>query len=429
MALEDYKVDMMRCEKDSICKFVPLMLFKTKEFSEICPSIMRYNFHTYSVSGRLFAALGFLRGRHSYSDSLLDMIYNCQLCGACDVACKAVRDLEPLEAILEWRVRCVEDGQILPQFMPLMDGLRKEDNMMQGLKADRGKWAKGLGVKDLARKSANVCFHAGCRYSFDEELWPTLQGAVKLLQKAGVDFGIFGNEEACCGGRAYEMGYQGELTKYMEHNIEAWSKAGVKEVVTPCADCYAAFKAWYSRFGNRVEVFHITEYLDKLIKEGKLSLTTEVPLVVTYHDPCHLGRLSERYLYSSPGKPYIVEEKKVRGQICCVYDPPKPWRRGLKGVYEPPRDVLRSIPGLRLNEMERIKSWALCCGAGGGVIDSNPDFAHWTANKRVEEAKSTGAEAMVTSCPWCKRNFRDALKESGEKLEIYDVVDLVLQAV
>lgn len=169
------------------------------------------------------------------------------------------------------------------------------------------------------------------------------------------------------------------------------------------------------------EVLHITEYLDLLIKGGKIKPIKKVPLKVTYHDPCHLGRLSEPYL------PWVGVERKVLGQI-VIKDPPKEFRRGTNGIYEPPRAVLQSIPGVELVEMERIKEYAWCCGAGGGVKEAYPDFALWTAKERVEEAKATGAEALVTACPWCERNFRDALGQNGDKMKLYDVVELLLEA-
>ena len=153
--------------------------------------------------------------------------------------------MEPLEAIRELRVKLVEDGQLLPQHMPLIDNLRKEDNMMMKPKAERGKWAEGLDVKDLTKETAEVVFHAGCRLSFDEELWKVARTAVTLLKNAGVDVGIMGKDETCCGGRAYDMGYRGEFTKYAENNIEAWNNAGVKTVVTSCSDGYFTFKRLY----------------------------------------------------------------------------------------------------------------------------------------------------------------------------------------
>jgi Fe-S oxidoreductase len=296
--------------------------------------------------------------------------------------------------------------------------------MMRGKKADRGNWAEGLDIKNITEAPAEVYFHAGCRYSFDESLWPQIRAAASLMKKAGVDFGIGGSDENCCGGRAYELGYLGEFTKYAENNLDMLKTAGIKTVVTACAEGYHAFKVLYPKLAGAegLEVLHITEYLDLLIKAGRLTPSRKVPMTVTYHDPCHLGRLAE------PWVPWEGEEKTVFNQM-YIYDPPKPWRKGTYGVYEPPRDVIKSIPGVSLVEMERIKEYAWCCGAGGGVIDAYPDFARWTALERIEEAKATGAEAMVTACPWCRSNFADALSESGDNLKILDIVELLDMAV
>jgi len=129
-----------------------------------------------------------------------------------------------------------------------------------------------------------------------------------------------------------------------------------------------------------------------------------------------------------PFVPWEGVETKVFTQM-YIYDPPKPWRKGTYGVYEPPRDVIKAIPGVELREMERIKEFAWCCGAGGGVIDAYPDFAEWTANERIGEAENTGAEAIVTACPWCKRNFTDAINANGSPLKVYDIVELIEQAI
>jgi Fe-S oxidoreductase len=142
---------------------------------------------------------------------------------------------------------------------------------------------------------------------------------------------------------------------------------------------------------------------------------------VTYHDPCKLGRQGEPYV------PWNGKEKKIFGQA-VAYDPPRPRYSGAFGVYGPPRDILRAIPGIELVEMERIKECAWCCGAGGGVYESYPDFARTTANDRIEEAVATGARALVSACPWCERNFTDAMASRGAKLEILDVVTLAGRA-
>lgn len=424
MALEEYLKDMLRCPRCSECKWIPLSQVKSWRFAQVCPSIGKYNFHAYSGGGKLIMGLSMLTNRVTYTDEFLDILYRCQMCGACDVSCKSNRDMEPFAITQELRIKAVEDGQLLPANMVVIEGLRKEDNMMQAKKAERGKWCESLNVKNITQDKAKVYYHAGCRTCFDEELWPEARSAVNILKKAGVDVGVSGKEENCCGGRAYELGYIGEFTKYAESNIEMLRNAGIETVVTSCADGYYTFKVLYPKIVKKLdfEVLHITEYIDQLIKEGKLKLSKKVPMTITYHDPCHLGRLGEPYI------PWTGVEKKVFNQM-YIYDPPKPWRKGTNGIYEQPRDVIKNISGSVLLEMERIKEYAWCCGAGGGVKDSYPDFAIWTALERIEEAKATGAEAMITACPWCKRNFKDALEESGERLKIYDIVELVEQAI
>jgi Fe-S oxidoreductase len=393
-------------------------------FMEGCPSVSRYNWHAYSASGKFNMAYSLLQGRIGISDAFLDVLYKCHMDGSCDISCKVQQDIEPLQLMQELRIKCIEDGQTLPAHMIVIEGLRKEDNMMQSLKADRGKWAEGLDVKILTHERAEVVFHAGCRYSFDEELLPVVRGGLTLLKDAGVDIGIMGVDEACCGGRAYELGYAGELIKYAEHQMETFRTAGVKTLVTPCSDCYACFKVLYDKIGKKlgIDVFHVTQYLDLLIKEGRLKLTKEVPITVTYHDPCHLGRLGEPWIH------WHGKEVKAMGPM-IIHDPPKKYRRGANGIYEPPRDILKSIPGLRLVEMYRIKEYAWCCGAGGGVIDAYPDFAIWTGSERLREANAVGAEAIVSACPWCKRNFLDAAKETYDKIKIYDIIELVQKAI
>jgi Fe-S oxidoreductase len=166
----------------------------------------------------------------------------------------------------------------------------------------------------------------------------------------------------------------------------------------------------------------MVQFVDQLVKEGKLKLTRPVNMKVTYHDPCHLGRLGEPYV------PWNGKEKKIFGQAVC-YDPPRPKYNGAWGVYEPPRDILKAIPGVQLVEMERIKEAAWCCGAGGGSREAYPEFSRATANERIDEAQSTGADAIVTACPWCERNFIDATDANGIKMQVFDVIELVGQAI
>ncbi len=398
----DMRKILWNCSRCSCCKWIDSWEVKQARFARVCPSAAKYLFDAYSCQGRHDVGLAIMDGRLKYEDSpkILEIFYKCDTCGGCDASCKRHRDTEPIRMLLDMRAKLVEDGQLLPQHMPVIESLRKEDNTMMGKKADRGKWAEGLDVKDLTSDTADVVFHTGCHIAFTPELWNLGRNSIQILKKAGIDVGIFGKDEVCCGCKSYDMGYRGTYTKYAEHNIEAWTRAKVKTVVTACADGYWAFKRLYPESGLKIEVYHIVEYIEMLIKEGKLKFTKEVPLTVTYHDPCHLGRRANVY---QPGKAII-------------------------GVYDSPRNVIKSIPGVQLVEMLRIKEYAWCCGAGGGVREAFPEFTMFTAGERIEEAMTTGAEAIVTACPWCETNFSEATAEKGVKLQVLDIVDLVAQA-
>jgi len=330
-------------------------------------------------------------------------------------------DMEVMEPIQEFRIKCVEDGKTHPVLDKVIAGLRENGSTVP-VTGKRGDWAAGLNLKDATKEKVDVLFHVGCLISYDKKLQRLARATAKILQKAGVDFGIAADAETCSGGRAYQMGYREDFLSQAKKNMALIKQAGVKTVVTACADGYQAFKVLYDKFKLKgdLEVLHISEFIDRLSRSGRLKLQKKVDLSVTYHDPCRLGRL---------GEPWIQwVGKKIPGDR-FVFDPPKTYRRGTHGVYEPPRDVLKSIPGVRLTEMTRIKEYAWCCGAGGGVAESNAEFAQWTARERIEEAESTGAEALVTACPWCEKTFDQAISDTGSELKVYDIVELVETAI
>jgi Fe-S oxidoreductase len=421
MAIEQYLGDMEMCCRCSACKHIPMQMVRDSRHSYACPSISRYNFHAYSGSGRMIIGRAAVKNGFKYTDKLLDIVYNCQMCGACDISCKYAMDMEVLEPINEFRIKCVEDGHANPALDKVLNGLRKTNSMVP-VKGKRGDWAAGLGLKDATKEKVDVLYHVGCLTSYDKDMQKLAKAAVKIMQKAGVNFGIAGNAETCCGGRAYQMGYKDDFLAQAKKNMALIKKAGIKTLVTGCTDGYQTFKVLYDKFdlkGN-LEVLHITEYIDKLIKAGKLKLGKKVDITVTYHDPCRLGRLGEPWIH--------WKGKKIPGEK-FIFDPPKTYRRGTNGVYAPPRDILQSIPGITLLEMDRIKEYSWCCGAGGGVNDSNPAFALWTAQQRIAEAEATGARALVSACPWCEKTFGEAVKVSGSGLKVYDIVELVARAI
>jgi Fe-S oxidoreductase len=231
-----------------------------------------------------------------------------------------------------------------------------------------------------------------------------------------------GEREMCCGGRVYSMGYKNEFAHFARANIKAWDAAGVKTVVTSCADCYHAFKRLYPQLGSQVEVLHTVEFMDRLIKEGKLTFRSEIPMTVTYHDPCHLGRQGEPYV------PWNGVEKKIKNQI-VVYEPKRPRYNGAWGVYDLPRELLRSVPGVELVEMERIREYSWCCGAGGGVreayefsvdrrrrIMTKSQAKHWSAAHgargilRMLSALWEMRCRSMTLSSWCRRRYRGGSK-------------------
>ena len=409
------KKDMEACSRCSLCKWVPMAQLKSWRFAKMCPSVDRFNFHIYSGGGKMIAANSVLEGRSELNDAVADIVYNCQLCGACQVACQAYRDeIDLADVLLELRAKCVEEAYVVAEHLAMLDSMKKEDNTLGMKKQDRGDWAEGLDIPNVNTQEVQVLFHAGCQFSYDEELRDTARAWVTLLKNAGTDLGIAGKEEACCGGRAFEIGYQGEMKNFAEDMAGRVKASGAKLLLTPCSDCYYTFKYLYPKNGLDlgIPVLHTTEYTDQLIKKGRLQPKKSVPMRVTFHDPCHLGRRGEIYKGGWTGDDKL--ERPVRFK-----------QTGSLGIFEPPRDIIRSVPGVDFVEMERIREWSWCCGAGGGVYEAFPEFAEWTAADRLQEAKDTGAEALVTACPWCERLFKDTLEQTGDDLKVLDVMDLL----
>jgi Fe-S oxidoreductase len=426
MALQDFAKEIERCSACSYCKWIPFDQVKSWRFAKNCPSIDYYNFNNYSARGRYLTSRSLLRDEIEITDEVVDIAHTCLTCGACDVSCKISRyNLEPLEMTRALKAELTAKGNYPEAHNALLKNLKKDANIYGKSREKRGDWARslaaeGLTIKDLTREKADIVFHAGCSYSYDEKLTGTVKTAVEILSSAGVDFGIMGDAEMCCGARIHSMGHYAEYERLAKANIALWERAGVTTIVTACADGYHAFKRLYPELGSKFNVLHIVEYIDKLIGEGKLTFSKEVPMTVTYHDPCHLGRQGEPY------EPWEGEEQKFKNQI-VVHSPKKPRYNGINGIYEEPRNILNAIPGIELQEMERNREFSYCCGAGGGARESYPEFSQWVAGERLEEAKATGVQTLVTACPWCKTNFTESLGDDAE-FAVVDILDLVKKA-
>jgi len=385
------------CARCGTCRTVHAEQIVGHETGLQCPSGTNYFFESYYPSGRNYTALAIQRGQLDWSDKVLDVIYSCTTCGFCQYSCERTNVLQPTDIIRWMRAKAVEAGVgPLPAQRVIIQNLESYDNPWGQPRSRRTNWTRGLGfkIKDLSKgkEKAQVLYYPGCTYAYDPKITENIRNIARLLHEAGVDFGILGNEEKCCGSTAFNLGFVKVLEKYGADNIETFNNLGIKTIITPCAGCYNTLRNVYPQLGTcSFEVKHSVVVLAELIKQKKLKPTHRINAIVTYHDPCHLGR---------HGK-----------------------------IFDAPREILKSIPGLTLVEMNRIREYSFCCGGGGGVRTGKLEFALATAKRRIKEAEGTGATLLATACPFCEENFLDYLNASGSKLELVDVVTLLTESV
>ena len=417
--VENFIFDMSKCIKCKGCTWVDHIYMPGVKFSTRCPSATRYLFDSYGAYGRMRIGLALAEGRLDYSHELLKILYACTLCGACDVGCKRNLDLE-IELTLEaLRIKAVKDGKgPMPQHKKVAQNILTEHNRFGAPHENRTKWLPE-GIKPSSK--ADVLYFAGCSASYTNP--EIAQATVKILNASGTPFMLM-PDEWCCGNVLYSVGMIDEAQALARRNIEAVKQTGATTLLTSCAEGYRMWKVDYPKILNTstaalgFRVVHLVEYVDELIKKGSLKLTNRVDLRLTYHDSCSLSRLSE---------PWVPWEGE-RG-LWGMVNPPLDRRRGTNGVYQQPRDILNSIPGVDLVEMPRMRENAFCCGAGRGTKEAFPDFALWAAEQRLQEVKEVGAEAVVSACPWCKDNFAQAVSKNGEKLKVLDISELILASV
>jgi Fe-S oxidoreductase len=377
-----------------------------------------YNFHPYSGGGKIILALLLEMGRIKPSDELRDIVYKCTECGACDVSCKFLYTLEPLEIIMKLREKLVDAGYgPMPKQQQYIDSVKKSNNPYNEPHEKRLDWLP----EDIELDpNAKVLYYVGCTSAYRREEMAI--AAAHIMNAAQVPFNILSDDEFCCGSPILRTGDTKTFQEFLNKNLDVIESKGIETVVFSCAGCYDTFKVDYPLYRNyNFRVLHVVELFDELVETGQLKLTNEVSLTVTYHDPCHLGRNAEGY------EEWDGDVVDLMPMI-SINMPPKPKRTGAKGIYDAPRNILKKIPGLKLVEMERIKEYAYCCGAGAGVKSAFPEFALTTAKTRIQEAEDTGAEALTSACPFCSTNLQDAIKESGSKLRFYDINELLLMA-
>lgn len=419
--LETLRHEMTKCVRCSLCKLVPMPTIQDSRFISACPPVDEYHFHAYSGGGMQVMALSLLDGRIELDQDLARIVSACTTCGMCDVACKFIMSAERQEVIMALKEHLIENALALPAQQVRSENLIQFGYSIGNPDLTPGAWADGLGIKKLPGDDADVLLFAGVGTCQDELHSSSARKLARILQKAGVDLGILAENEPDSGIEVYWTGHRQVFEKQSNKVVDLLDQTGVKTIVTLCGEDLGMLRGKYPLFGQapQARVLHASEFLLQLIQKGKLHLLNPIQKKVTYHDPCYLGRQSE-----AP-QDWQGEEKRTHG-VMTYFVPPKPVNYGVHGVFDAPRQILQRIPGLKLVEMKRIREYAYCCGGGGGVPDTHPGVARSAARHRLEEARSTEAEIMVTACQHCRRNL-DQWQED-DFMPVVDLVDLVYQA-
>ncbi|MCR5174204.1 MAG: (Fe-S)-binding protein [Oscillospiraceae bacterium] len=402
--LNRFRYTMESCNHCGQCKWILPHRMSGWDFAEVCPIHHHFGFDAYSGQGLVNIAREVMEGKLERTDELADMVHTCAACGACDVNCKSVRDMEVLETIYELRHDLAQAGHLPDSCRRMAENVSAGCDPFGVPLAEHFSWLPEDFRDD---PDSDTVLFAGCSASRDPG--PVL-AAIRILKAGGVPFRLLREEERCCGGALWRSGQQETAGDLIRGNAEAFRKAGIRTVITVCGECFGAFRSIYPRFVKPgFRTVHISQVAAGLIREGKLAFRQDArPLTVTYHDPCMLGRLSEEY---------VPWEGEIRSYGLHV--PEKHWNRGEFGVYQEPRDVLSALPGITLREMTRRVEESWCCGYWTGQAD--PECAAATADERMREARSTDAEAIVSCCPFC----RTALSGAGAPLPVVDLAELV----
>lgn len=402
--LEKYRYTMESCNHCGQCKWILPARATGWDFAEVCPIHHHYMFDAYSGQGLVNIAREVMEGKLPRTEELSEMVHSCTACGACDVNCKSVRDMEVLETIFALRRDLAESGFCPDSCRKMAENAETEHNIFGLPHSHRLGWLPEDFRDD---ESADTALFVGCSAARDPG--PAL-AAIRILRAGGIRFRLLREEEWCCGGALWRSGLENEAGALAIHNIEAFRNAGIRTIITVCAECFGAMRTVWPRFAaTGFRTLHISQVAADLIREGKLAFRTEAePLEVAYHDPCMLGRLSEEY---------VPWEGEIRSYGLHV--PEKHWNRGEFGVYQEPRDVLEAIPGVTLREMPRHLENSWCCGFWAGETD--PDLASATAEDRRREASSVGAQAIVSCCPFC----RESLASDDGTLPYLDLAELI----
>jgi len=332
------------------------------------------------------------QGQLGLIDFESEELWMCATCKACVDRCpRGVAIIDVMRAmrraVVEFSVGGIPDGLRIS-----MKNISATGNPLGESEDNRADWAQGLDVPQFT-KGMDVLYFPCCIPAYDPSVQRVAKATANVLKKAGVNFGILGTKERCCGESVRKAGDENLFKTLAETNISNFTEAGVTKIVTTSSHCYNTFKNEYPELGGEFKVLHSSQFIAELIDQEKITFSKEINKKVTYHDACYLGRHN--------------------------------------GVYDEPRKVLQSIPGIELVEMTDYRENSLCCGGGGGRIWMDTKKGERFSDLRIEQAIETGAEILAAACPYCILNFEDSLRsgENEEALVIKDIAELVNEAI
>ncbi|MDY6881508.1 MAG: (Fe-S)-binding protein [Thermodesulfobacteriota bacterium] len=317
----------------------------------------------------------------------------CTTCGRCPEKCP--RDVRQIESGTALR-RIATDYGVFPESVkPVRTAIGALTGQGNPLGEDRNKradWAEGLSVKTFTEEM-DLLYFPGCYPSYDPRLKKVARATADILKRAGVDFGILGQAENCCGESIRKTGDEALFKRLARENIKSFVDHGVKKILVGSPHCYHTFKREYPEFMVNFEVIHMAQYLCELIDDGRIKLSGEYGKKATYHDPCYLGRHN--------------------------------------GIFDEPREVLKRVPGLELNEMPDCREESLCCGGGGGRIWMETKKGERFSDLRIEQAMDVGAQALITACPYCITMLEDSrvTMDADERIEIKDITEIIQEVI
>ncbi|GLI36130.1 (Fe-S)-binding protein [Desulforhabdus amnigena] len=326
-------------------------------------------------------------GMEGFEDE--EVLFACSTCSMCQTNCP--RGVKIVDNVRGMRASLVGAGMAPANLRPILGSAHANGNPWSGPREKRTDWQKGLDVPQFGPDTEYFLFVC-CHSCYDPRSTKIARSITQLLKAAGVSFGVIGAEESCCGESVRKVGDEELFMKLAQSNIELFNGKGVKKIITTSPHCLWTFKNEYPELGGEWEVIHYTELLEKLLAEGKLSFPKSLEKKVAYHDPCYLGRHS--------------------------------------GIYDTPRNLLNSIPGVEARELDRRREMSLCCAGGGGRIWAEAPMGERFGELRIKDAVEHGAEILTTSCPYCVNMLTDACKslEKQDDLEITELSELLAAA-